>query len=106
MMTALARTFCLDWQPEYQRCLAYEWLFPQDSAHVLAEQHIAHAPPPPRFSSMNLDRDAFERVANRSAACLSRSTRFQDWLKENLGSFRKKQGSHWFCGLRRRSIFW
>ena len=41
---ALARTFCLDWPPEYQRCLAYEWLFPQlDSAHVLAEQHIGHA---------------------------------------------------------------
>jgi hypothetical protein len=41
---ALARTFCLDWPPEYQRCLAYEWLFPQlDSAHVLAEQHIGYA---------------------------------------------------------------
>ena len=44
-MTALAlpRTFCLDWPPEYQRCLAYESLFPQlGSAHVLAEQHIGH----------------------------------------------------------------
>ena len=42
-MTALAHTFCLDWPPKYQRCLAHESLFPQlDSAHVLGEQHIGH----------------------------------------------------------------
>jgi hypothetical protein len=40
---ALPRTFCLDWPPEYQRCLAHESLFPQlDSAHVLAVPHIGH----------------------------------------------------------------
>jgi hypothetical protein len=26
---ALARAFCLDWPPKYQRWLTYEWLFPQ-----------------------------------------------------------------------------
>ena len=40
---ALARTFCFDWPPKYQRCLTYESLFPQlGSAHVLAEQQIGH----------------------------------------------------------------
>ena len=57
---------------------------------------------PDRVLPLAITRQGFKAIAWRRPQVAE----IQDWLKENLGSFRKKQASHWFCGLRRRSIFW